>query len=246
MLAIAALLGSTGLAQTPGRKFEVASIRINKSIPPGIYVRPYSVSGARFTASYATLLDLIGMAYHTRRIQMRGGPPWIDSEKFDVAAKADESEGEVEKGQWEEMVRALLQDRFKLALHRETREMTVYTLVTGKTAPKLEPSKDGERKALLPGDRGEMIFRGMPLSGLVNTLANNLHTPVVDGTGLTGAFDFKIDPMRFADPDQPATRNMWGDLMEMAVRQQLGLNLVKRKGPLEITVVDHAEEPSEN
>ena len=52
--------------------------------------------------------------------------------------------------------------------------------------------------------------------------------------------------MRFADPDQPAIPSVWGDLMQIAVRQQLGLNLVKRKEPLEITVVDHAEEPGDN
>jgi uncharacterized protein (TIGR03435 family) len=243
-------LGCVGLsAQTPAarRKFEVASIRRNKSIPPRIYVNPYVLlPGGRFTATYATLMDLIDVAYRTRRIQIRGGPSWIDAERFDVAAKADESEGEVAKGQWEEMLQALLEDRFKLAMHRETREMTVYTLVTGKAPPKLEPAKEGEQKALLPGERGQMIFQGMPLSGLVNTLANNLHTPVVDGTGIAGAFDFTLDPVRFSDPDQPVTPNNWGELMRIAVRQQLGLEIVKRKEPLEITVVDHAEQPSDN
>src|SRR5581483_6197719 len=212
---LAALTCTVAFAQTaaPRRKFEVASIRKNKSTAPGVYVNPcVLLPGGRFRATYATLVDLIGMAYHTRRIQMRGGPAWIDAEHFDIAAKADESEGEVQKGQWEEMVQALLEDRFKLRLHRENREMTVYTLVTGKASPKLNPAKDGEQKALLPGSHGEMIFQAMPLSGLVNTLANNLHTPVVDGTGIAGAFDFTIDPMRFTDPDQPATPNNWGEL----------------------------------
>ena len=121
---------------------------------------------------------------------MRGGPPWIDSDRFDIVAKADETAGEVTKEEWGPMVQALLEDRFKLELHRETKEVTVFSLIVGKTPPKLQPAKEGEQKGMMRGDRGQMNFQAMPLSGLVNTLSNILHTPVVDGTGLEGSFDF--------------------------------------------------------
>lgn len=78
---------------------------------------------------------------------MRGGPPWIDLQKFDIVAKADETAGEVTGDEWGRMVQALLEDRFKLVLHRETEERTVYALVAGKTPPKIQPSKEeGNRK----------------------------------------------------------------------------------------------------
>jgi uncharacterized protein (TIGR03435 family) len=131
-------------------------------------------------------------------------------------------------------------------LHRETEERTVYALVTGKTPPKIQPAKEGEEKALVPGDRGQMNFHGMPLSGLVNTLSNILHTPVIDGTGMKGLFDFSIDPLEFSDHAQPVTSDSWPDLVLTAVRQQLGFKLEKQKAPLEITFIDRAEQPTGN
>jgi uncharacterized protein (TIGR03435 family) len=86
----------------------------------------------------------------------------------------------------------------------------------------------------------------MPLTGLVNTLANILHTPVVDGTGITGAFDFTLDPLQLSDPAQPVTPDGWPDLVLAAVREQLGFKLEKQKAALEITVIDHAEQPTDN
>jgi uncharacterized protein (TIGR03435 family) len=235
------------------RQFEVASIRKNDSDRkndserPRVYVTPFAfLPGGRFTASNVTLTDVIVMAYETRRIQMRGGPPWIDSETFDIVAKADETAGEIGKEQWGPLVQTLLEDRFKLVFHRETEERTVYALVVGKTPPKIQPAKEGEQKALAPGDLGQMNFQGMPISGFVNTLANILHTPVVDGTGLKGSFDFTIDPMQLSDKTQPVTPDTWPALVLTAVREQLGFKLEKQKASLEITVIDHAERPSDN
>lgn len=186
------------------------------------------------------------MAYHTRRIQMRGGPDWIDTDRFNIVAKADEAEGEVKHEQFVAMVQALLEDRFKLMLHRETEERTVYALVAGKNPSRLQPAKDGEQTAMVPGDRGQMNFQKMPLSGLVNTLANILHTPVVDGTGLTGFFDFTLDPLQLSDHTQPVTPDSWPDLVLTALREQLGFKLEKRKESLEITVIDRAARPTGN
>ncbi|MGA2879374.1 MAG: TIGR03435 family protein [Bryobacteraceae bacterium] len=240
----------SSVAQTPvpaRRQFEVASIRMNNSGPPRVFVDPFAfLPGGRFIATNVTLTDVIVMAYKTRRIQMRGGPDWIDSERFNIAAKADEAEGEFKREQLVTMVQALVEDRFKLVLHRETEERTVYALVPGKTPPKLQPAKEGEQKAIVPGNRGEMKFQGMPLGGLVNTLANILHMPVVDGTGMTGTYDFTLDPLQLSDRTQPVTPDVWPDLVLAAVREQLGFKLEKQKAPLEITVIDHAEQPTDN
>lgn len=242
--------GITIAAQTQAparRKFEVASIRQTNSGPPAVYKDPFVFSqGGRFTATNVTLTDVIVMSYKTRRIQMRGGPAWIDSDRFDIIAKADETDGEVKPEQWAPMVQALLEDRFKLMLHRETQERTVLALVVGKTAPKLLPAKEAEKKALVPGAGGQMNFQNMPIVGLVNTLANILHTPVVDGTGIRGSFDFTLDPMQYADTSQPLTPGTWPDLVLTAVRDELGFKLEKQKASLEITIIDHAEKPTGN
>lgn len=205
--AAVALAGSLMLAaqtqtQAPARRqFDVASIRKTDAEKPRVYVTPFAfLPGGRFTATNVTLTDVLVMAYRTRRIQLRGGPSWIDSDRFNIVAQTDEASGEVKPEQWAPMVQALLEDRFKLVLHRETQESTVYVLVPGKTPPKIQPAKEGEQKALVPGNHGQMNFQGMPLTGLVNTLANILHTLVVDGTGLTGPYDFTLDPARVVRP----------------------------------------------
>ncbi len=247
-VAALACIAATAQTPTPGRRqFEVASIRKNDSGPPKVYVTPFAfLPGGRFIATNVTLTEVIVMAYHTRRIQMRGGPDWIDTDRFNIVAKADEAEGEVKHEQFVAMVQALLEDRFKLMLHRETEERTVYALVAGKNPSRLQPAKDGEQTAMVPGDRGQMNFQKMPLSGLVNTLANILHTPVVDGTGLTGFFDFTLDPLQLSDHTQPVTPDSWPDLVLTALREQLGFKLEKRKESLEITVIDRAARPTGN
>jgi uncharacterized protein (TIGR03435 family) len=239
-------------AQTPTpiparRQFEVASIRKNNSGPPQVAVNPFAFPpGGRFIATNVTLTELIVMAYRTLPVQIRGGPAWIDADRFNIVAKADENDGAVKPDQLMAMIQALLEDRFKLVLHRETEERTIYALVPGKTPPKLQPAKEGEQTAMVPGPRGEMKFQGMPLAGLVNTLANLLHMPVVDGTGMKGNFDFTLDPLRIPGRTQPVSPELWPDLVLAAVQDQLGFNLEKRKAPLEITVIERAERPSDN
>jgi uncharacterized protein (TIGR03435 family) len=193
-----------------------------------------------------TLVDVITQVYSTRRIQMQGGPDWIDSERFDIVAKADPADGEVQRAQVLPMVQALLEDRFKLVLHRETKDMPVLALV-GKLPPAFQESKEGE-PASVPGDLGKFTFRHWPIAGLVNLTSNVLRTPVVDGTGIEGYYDFSLDPMQFASmgADSPGPASSYAGLFETASREQLGFRLEKRKAPLDITVIDHASRPTEN
>lgn len=248
------LLATAGIgvvvAQTPARReFEVASIRPNNSGPPKMYINPFVLApGGRFTATNVTLVDVIVMAYQTRRIQMQGGPAWIDSDRFDIVAKADMDQGRVEPGQLMPMVQALLVDRFKLTVHKETRETQVYALVAGKNPPKLQPSKEGEQTTSTQGARGQINFQRIGVVGLANTLSNILHTPVVDQTGITGSFDFTLDPMQFAAPPNPdnPVRPDFSELVLTAVQEQLGFKLEKKKAPLEFTTIDRAEKPTQN
>jgi uncharacterized protein (TIGR03435 family) len=234
----------TQLQPRARREFEVASIRPNNTGPQQFSLDQFvSLPGGRFTATNVTLVDVIVHVYPTRRIQMQGGPDWIDSKRFDIVAKADEDEGEVKPEQWNEMVQTLLEKRFKLVFHRETKEMPVYALVVGNNPPKLQEAKEGEQTALVPGDRGQMNFQKMPIEGLVNTLSNMLHTPMVDKTGIKGDFDFTLDPPQLATR---GAAESYADLALAAVKEQLGFKVERRKEPLEITIIDHAEMPTEN
>src|SRR5580693_5219658 len=152
--ASAAAVFSQTQAPAPRRAFEVASVKPNKSGPPtGTWTSPIAfLPGGRFTATNVTLVDVITQVYSTRRIQMQGGPDWIDSERFDIVAKADAADGDVNRAQVLPMVQALLEDRFKLALHRETKDMPVLALV-GKLPPAFQESKEGE-PTTVPGERG--------------------------------------------------------------------------------------------
>jgi uncharacterized protein (TIGR03435 family) len=119
----------------------------------------------------------------------------MDSERYEVHAKAESAAATVD--QVREMLQALLADRFKLAIHRETRQLPSYTLSLDKGASKLEESKDPEGKPIASPEPGQgtvrMSFQNMPIAGLVNFVANVLGSPVRDETGLTGRYRFTLE-----------------------------------------------------
>ena len=197
-------------AADTGVSFEVASIKSNKSGDGRVMLGLQP--GGRFTATNVPLRLLIQNAYRVQGFQVVGAPDWIQSERFDIAAKA---EGDPTQEQVQQMVRALLADRFKLQVHRETREMPIYALVTarsdGKLGEKLKPSTTdcaalrarGGGAAPLPapgapmqcGMRmgpGNILAGGMPMSQLAMSLSNMVGRIVVDRTGLTGSYDFEL------------------------------------------------------
>jgi uncharacterized protein (TIGR03435 family) len=225
-------------------EFEVASIKPNRS---GILISPVNpvsfTPGGRFTATNVTLVDLIVRCYPTRRIQMQGGPGWIDSERFDVQAKASDGRHDMQYQDYVPMVQMLLEKRFGLKMHRETKEAQVLALVLGKEPHQLRASPESEPLRVDQGDRGATMFRHVSIIGLVNTISNMLHMPVVDRTGLQGFYNFSLEPAP-DDPQIPGETAV--DRLIRAVREQLGFKLERQKAPVEITTIDHAERPSEN
>lgn len=252
-----ALLSLTviAVAQNQPRRFEVASIKRDNSGPlrpnsQGQLISPFQLRpGGLFTATNVTLLGVI--TFFAPENQIEGGPEWIDSDRFDINARADLSAGEVkpytEGGQeeWKQMIQGLLEDRFKLRMHRETKDVSVLALVVGKDNLKLQEYKSGPRGTLEPAARGRMNFHGVPVSSLAGYLSNVLRTRVMDATNMSGVYDFALDPLQFAVPTSPNSNNKYEDLVIAAV-EELGFKLERRKMPLDITVIDHAEKPSEN
>lgn len=228
-------------------------------------------SPAGLVANNVTLEMLIRDAYGVQESQVSGGPSWLNSARFDVQAKfsppasGEPQDLDPEKKMTEHqlLLQALLADRFKLALHRETKELPVYVLVVAGNGPKLQEvkSSDGSPNNMnveehvgggrMMMGRGTMQGEGVPFSGIVRMLSEQLEHPVIDKTGLNGKYNFTLQWTHDASKDsndgnlssQPSRD---APSVLAAVEQQLGLKLELQKGPVETVVIDHAEEPTEN
>ena len=204
-------------------------------------------------------------------IPIEGGPDWIHSETFEIDAKSDGHPSfQMMEGP---MMQAILEDRFKLKIHRETRQGPVYELALGKGSPKLKPFQEGGCTPVvvgrsLPSLAGpqhycrnmvsprSVDFEGGTLSMFAGLLNLILDRPVIDKTGITNYFEIhlKFSPDDSAAP-RPATTDPGSPAAAtapdapgifQAIQEQLGLKLVPAKGPVDVLVIDHIERPSEN
>ena len=248
VLAAILVLGALGHAQSPTPAFEVASIRPNKiggegRRPPF----PFSPPGAEGTISASpgtlsmrdvTLNSCIKWAYRVQESQV-SGPDWLGTNRFDVIAKTAVP---VPESQLRVMLQALLADRFKVALHRESNTIAGYALVVGKNGPKLRASEDESEPEL----RGQLHIeaRGYSMQGLAELLSMALRTYVADMTGLEGRYNFAIVISPFLAVDEPVFKNdateKMASVFQRALEQQLGLKLEGRKIPVEVLMIDHA------
>ena len=219
-------------AQVPS--FEVASVKpVNP--PAGPHLVSLIINHGRLNIEAAELRQIVGLAYGIQRVRVVGGPGWADSDQFDIAAKAESADAT--RDEIRSMLQALLAERFKLVVHRETKEIPAYSLVLAKGGSKLKPAMPDRKSGLAhttgPYGQRQTVFEASSLRVLVNMLANTLGSPVVDRTGLDGLYDYT-----FEWPD--AGSSLFASL------DQLGLKLEARKVPVEVLVVDHAERPSAN
>jgi bla regulator protein BlaR1 len=186
-------------------KFEAASVKPTQEQRINISPLP----GGRLKATSPVLL-LIVNAYNLAPFQISGGPDWIKSDRYDIEAKAD---GDATRAQVLAMLQSLLEERFRLKSHRETRELPVYTLIAAKGGPKLPPPKEGgcvspdpsappTESPLAPcgqirirmGASGNRMQGGqVPMPELTRVLAMVMGRTVIDKTGLTGTFDIDMD-----------------------------------------------------
>ena len=251
-------------ATTALPSFEVASIKPSR--PDDSMVKMlFTRSG--LSAENFTVHGFIRTAYNVQENQILGGPGWLNSEKYDVEAKVDSAVAQQHTSPDDRRLalQQLLADRFKLKLHRETRELPVYELVVTRSGPKFREAKPGDTYAdgakrhdgqpIGPGiwllGRGDLAGQGMPLSALILILSRQLDRPILDKTGLTSNYDYKLqwspeeshapsNDQETVSPDSPAPS------VFVAIQEQLGLKLEPRKAPVEVLVIDHVERPSEN
>ncbi len=297
--------GSSQAAEVtgPAPKFEVASIKPGKAAMVGrhtAFIRMEDPpNDGRFYANGPTLRLLLRAAYDVQDSQIVGGPSWMNTEQFDIQAKADDSvnaqlkklspaEGLALKHR---MIQALLTDRFKLTIKHETKNLPIYALVVAKNGPKIQPSKDdasgpqgvpgGMMFRNQPGALAQVTFQGASMSSVAQILNQQLGRTVIDKTGLKGKYDFTLkfapDPAlmaRMMGPKGPGpgpgpgpgasaapgagaeagavpgmasgAPDVSGPSIFTAIQQQLGLKLVSQKGPVDVLVIEHAEQPSED
>jgi len=156
-------------------------------------------------------------------------------------------------------MQTLLADRFKLAIHRETKEMPIYELVAGKNGPKLvaAPESGDQHKGQFRLGRGQMNLSSASMPDLADSLSRIVGRNVYDRTGIAGTYEIKLewtpDEGQFPEfkdhgdgKEGSAAAPETGPSIFAALQEQLGLKLEAAKGPVEVVVIDHIEKASEN
>jgi len=232
--------------QSERLEFEVASVKRNTSASEESQFRP---TPGRFSARNVTLKMLVTYAYSLREFQVIGGPDWISEHRYDIDATA------VNGAAWQlqaRMLQSLLADRFKLTLHREKRELPVYSLRVAVGGPRISTSPPGRclkaepAAPIAPADRSKACgFMGMGRDSLQATavtmsiaaegLSMVLDRMVIDRTDLPAEFDIAL---KWNSVDGPS--------IFTAIQEQLGLRLEADRGPVEVVVIERVEQPSEN
>jgi uncharacterized protein (TIGR03435 family) len=222
-----------------GQQFEVASIKPSNAEAGSSGI---SSGNGRLTASNVTLKRCIMGAYAVGPNQVFGGPDWLDSDRFDILAKAEEPVGD---HALMAMLQTLLAERFKLALHREARPISVYVLEIAKNGPKLE--KGDGLGAKTSNGRGNIVATNASMDRFAEILSRQMDLPVVNQTGLDGVFNVKLQwTPESATAKPPDGAALDGPSVFTAIQEQLGLRLHAQKAPVEVLVIDHVERPSEN
>ena len=230
-----------------GQTFEVASIKVSQVFRQGgegrgrvdIQAVPGSVTMRNVALGHAMI-----WAYKVSPAQINNFQNAMD-ERYDILAKAG---GPAKTDEMRIMMQALLAERFKLALHHETKEMSAYALTEAKGGHKLKESQAADGNGVLPV-QGKMALGGQSatLDQLAMFLSDPLRAPVIDMTGLKGRYDFTFDlsdylPKGPRQPSEPEPDPV--SILQMALPKQLGLKLEARKLPIDMLIIDHFEKPS--
>ena len=243
--------------------FEVASVKPNISRTERTFIDPLQ-PGGRFTATNFTLGQLIRLAYRLQPYQVVGGPPWVEASRFDILAKANRA---FTSSEVPVLLRNLLAERFKLGVHTEARDVRVYALTVvkrGRLGTRITATKEDCASLLANGppaapENGKVppcasetragrqfIGHGVTMPQFAHMLSFQTHATVVDDTGLGGAFDIELDwvPDVETSPASGGAATADGVSIFTAVQEQLGLKLERRRGPVSVLVIDHAEAPA--
>jgi len=238
-LSVITLAAAVCLGQT-APTFEVATVKLAPPRRGDDRLVAMDTDPAMVHYANISMKNLIAMAYRIDGDRILGGPDWLDSQMYDLSAKLPPN---TSKSQVPDMLQALLAERFKLGVHRESKEQRVYFLVVGKGGPKLKEVQPEETKDLdqVRGSRlpmqmmpGRISGRAVPAGALAGVLSHVAGYPVVDHTGLTKTFDFDLK----WTPE--GNKGNAPDLFA-AIQEQLGLKLEPGRGPVEVLMINRVE-----
>ncbi len=235
-------------------RFEVASVKpapapiatkddytegFNAGMRAAMAAQGMRITGDRVTLVDKTLKDLVRIAYEVKDHQVVG-PSWITAEKYQISAIMPRGS---DPSQAPGMLRALLQERFHLELHREVRNMAAYALVALRGGPKLTAAAEPETRTAWAGTLpGRVYLKSASLATFADQLTRALERPVVNETGIAGLYEFDL---KFSTEVSTAAEDT-GPAIAGAL-QQLGLRLEKRDQRVDVWVVDRADKvPVEN
>lgn len=258
-IALPMMFGILNAQTAPRAQFEVASIKKNID-GTGVSFGP--VPGGRLIAVNNPAMNFITNAYSVRPYQVVNAPEWLRTDRYDIEAKTDAT---ITGAQMMPMLQVLLENRFKLKVHRETREMPVFYLTAANSGIKLKPSTtkciqfnpnepprprnlEGTLPVcnnLLSGNGQNMRWRAqnIDMAQMTGALSSVLGRHVIDKTGFTGRFDLNLEFSRDPTPADDATT---APSIITLLQGELGLKLDSGRSPVEVFVIDHIERPSEN
>ena len=264
------MVAGPAMAQENLPAFEVVSVKRNLSNSDRQSMQ--LLPGGRVEVTNTPLRRLILTAYELFPQQLSGGPGWIDSDRFDIAARSSENLGPSvpggPPGRAQLMLQRLLGERFGLAVHTEARELPVYELTLasadGRLGPGISPAKFdctalfaayGRGEAPMPptsqcgssGMSGRIVMRGGIMPMFVRSLSGLTGRIVQDRSGLSGGFDFELE---FAPESGAVSESSIsggnGPSLFTALEEQLGLKLRAARASVDVLIIDRVERPTEN
>jgi uncharacterized protein (TIGR03435 family) len=246
VLAISAMAAVALFGQTEGQKkleFEVASFKPSAPGQQGGQVSPRP-GNKTYAGTNLPLRVYMSVAYQVRDSQIVGGPAWMGTDTFDMEAQAEKPSTPEEL---HIMLQHLIEERFQMKFHRESREKAGFALVVDKGGPKMTPHDpaDPTVQPLRPMGRGKIGGTNADMALLALNLSRFVDAPVVDKTGLTGRFDFTIQfpvPEEGTAPPGPPDPST----ISSGLRESVGLRLEAAKTAAEYIIIDHIEKLTAN
>jgi uncharacterized protein (TIGR03435 family) len=253
----------------PSLSFDVASVKLSRGTPNLHFT---ATPGALHVTSI-TIKDLIGVAYEIKEIQLVGAPDWVNSERYDIDTKLDESVAQEEAKltaaqqatRLHLRLQSLLAGRFKLKISHVSKDLPILAIVLAKGGPKFSAatptppvagSKDPQAppgrmaQGPMPGGQWLLMMNGAPMSQFLLGFGGRPETAghfVVDETGLTGTYTFTLHWTPASPSALPTETSDPVDVSFFtALQEQLGLKVESRKGPIPVIAIDYIERPTEN
>jgi bla regulator protein blaR1 len=234
--------------------FDAASVR--PGAPDDVRGSTFEFPPGGLKVTNGTLIGLIESAFEVRDFQILGAPGWAKSDRYNIVARSASDDRSVEISATRRKLQNLLSQRFQLKAHRETRDLPIYVLTTGKGGPKLKEGSASNTSAGIQRTCGQMTGTRASMANLTTYLSRELGRPVEDRTSLSGRYDFHVDwtpdsgACAGSAPDDgspgAAVSPMGGPSLFTALQEQLGLKLESTKGPVEVIVIDSVEKPDAN